>query len=81
MSSARGSLLANAEIEVHGIVFTVRGLEVRRAQDGTPRIDAPRIWHGGKSMRAVELPLDLERAIRQEVIGLLASFPSDDGPT
>ncbi len=63
--------VAQAEIDVHGIVITIRGLEVRRDQTGKLRIDAPGVSHGDKVLPAVELPPDLEAAIGREVVALL----------
>ncbi len=63
--------VAQAEIDVHGIVITIRGLEVRRDQTGKLRIDAPGVSYGDKVLPAVELPRDLEAAIRREITALL----------
>jgi hypothetical protein len=64
--------LAQVEIDVHGIVITIRGLEVRRDRSGKVRIDVPRVSHGGESHPVVELPPDLSAAIRREITTLLA---------
>jgi hypothetical protein len=64
--------LAQVEIDVHGIVITIRGLEVRRDRAGNLRIDVPRVSHGGKVGPAVVIPADLKAAIRREIVGLVS---------
>ncbi len=63
--------VAQAEIDVHGIVITIRGLEMRRDKRGKLRIDGPGVSHGDKVLPAVELPRDLEAPIRREITALV----------
>jgi hypothetical protein len=63
--------LAEAEIDVHGVAIKIHGFEVRRDETGKLRVYTPSVSRNGSALPAVELPRDLEAAIRREILALL----------
>ena len=57
--------LAEAEIDVHGFVIKIHGFEARRDQTGKLRVYSPSVSHNVSALPAVELPRDLDAAIRR----------------
>jgi hypothetical protein len=67
----RGRLLglANAEIVVEGVAFTVQGIRLVYDDDGSLVVQPPRFRHpDGRWLPTVVLPEELERAIAAEVL-------------
>ncbi|MGJ0506561.1 MAG: hypothetical protein ACR652_05365 [Methylocystis sp.] len=63
--------IASVEVSIGGVPLTIHGLEGRRGLDGTLQISTPGISHAGVIMPAIELPIELERAIGREISALL----------